>query len=60
MRRDRLGIDYLDKRDQYINAVTQADVQRVAKRLLDPARLLTVLVGKPEGVTATRTLDGGS
>ena len=60
VRRDRLGIDYLDKRDALINAVTQADVQRVAKRLLNPANLLTVLVGKPEGVTATRTLDGGS
>ena len=60
VRRDRLGIDYLDKRDALINAVTREDVQRVAKRLLDPARLLTVLVGRPEGVTATRTIDGGS
>ncbi len=60
VRRDRLGIDYLDKRDALINGVTRDDVQRVAKRLLDPARLLTVLVGRPEGVTATKTIDGGS
>ncbi|WP_348771384.1 pitrilysin family protein [Azospirillum sp. SYSU D00513] len=60
VKRDELGIDYLDKRDGYINAVTREDVQRVAKRLLDPAKLLTVLVGKPEGVTATRTVEGGS
>ncbi|HYG87740.1 MAG TPA: pitrilysin family protein [Azospirillum sp.] len=60
VKRDNLGIDYLDKRDSLINAVTKADVQRVAKRLLDPTTLLTVLVGRPEGVTPTRTLEGGS
>ncbi|PWC53096.1 pitrilysin family protein [Azospirillum sp. TSO22-1] len=60
VKRDNLGIDYLDKRDALINGVTKDDVQRVAKRLLDPARLLTVLVGRPEGVTATKTLEGGS
>ena len=60
VRRDRLGIDFLDKRNDLINAVTQEDVKRVARRLLDSSRLLTVLVGRPEGVTATRTIDGGS
>ncbi len=60
VRRDRLGIDYLDRRNALINGVTQEDVQRVAQRLLHPDRLLTVLVGRPEGVTATRTIEGGS
>ncbi|WP_029011002.1 M16 family metallopeptidase [Azospirillum halopraeferens] len=60
VKRDELGIDYLANRDSYINAVTAEDVQRVARRLLDPARLLTVLVGRPEGVTPTRAPDGGS
>ncbi len=60
VKRDNLGIDYLNQRDRYINAVTQADIKRVAQRLLDPAKLLTVLVGKPEGVSPTRTIDGGS
>ncbi|ALG69707.1 zinc protease [Azospirillum thiophilum] len=60
VKRDELGIDYLNQRDRYINAVTQADIKRVAQRLLDPAKLLTVLVGKPEGVSPTRTVDGGS
>ncbi len=60
IRRDRLGIDYIDRRNDLINAVTIEDVQRVAKRLLDPARLLTVLVGQPDGVAATRTIDGRS
>lgn len=60
VKRDNLGIDYLNQRDRYINAVSQADIKRVAQRLLDPAKLLTVLVGKPEGVTPTRTIEGGS
>lgn len=60
VKKNRLGIDYLDKRNDYINGVTREDVARVARRLLDPDTLLTVLVGQPEGVTATRTLQGGS
>ncbi|WP_236783772.1 M16 family metallopeptidase [Azospirillum humicireducens] len=60
VKRDDLGIDYLNQRDRYINGVTQADIKRVAQRLLDPAKLLTVLVGKPEGVSPTRTVEGGS
>ncbi|MEW5728420.1 MAG: pitrilysin family protein [Pseudomonadota bacterium] len=53
MQLDDLGIDYLDKRNGYIEAVTLEDVNRVAKRLLDPARLTTVVVGKPDGVQAS-------
>jgi len=29
-----LGIDYIDRREGYISAVTREDVQRVAKQLL--------------------------
>jgi zinc protease len=43
---DDLGIDYIDKRNGLINAVTMADVQRAAKRVLDASMLVTV-VGKP-------------
>jgi zinc protease len=46
---DDLGIDYIDKRNGLINAVTMADVKRVAKRLLDPSMLVTV-VGKAQPV----------
>ena len=42
--------DYIDKRNAYIEAVTLADVNRVAKRLLDPSRLFWVIVGEPEGL----------
>jgi zinc protease len=49
-----LGIDYVTRREREIAAVTLADVKRVAKRLFDPAKLAIVVVGKPEGVVATR------
>jgi zinc protease len=50
MQVDHLGIDYLDKRNGYIEAVTLKDVQRVAARLYHPDQLLVVVVGEPEGV----------
>jgi zinc protease len=43
---DDLGIDYIDKRNSLVQAVTMADVKRVAKRLLDGGMLITV-VGRP-------------
>ena len=45
-----LGIDYLDKRNGYIEAVSLDDLRRVAARLYDPARLLVVVVGDPQGL----------
>ncbi len=43
-------IDYLDRYKDNINAVTPVDLQRVADRVLDPARMTVVLVGKPKNV----------
>ena len=51
MQVDRLGADYLEQRNSYIDAVTPEDVQRVAARLLDPDNMLVVVTGRPEGVT---------
>ncbi len=48
-----LGINYIDRRDDLISAVTLADVQRVARRLLDPKQLTVVVVGKPDNVEPT-------
>ena len=45
-----LGIDYIDRRADLINAVTVADVRRVAQRLLDADDLIVVVVGDPEGL----------
>lgn len=61
MQRENLGIDYLDKRNGYIEAVSLADARRVAARVYKPEALTVVVVGEPEGVTATREApDGGS
>ncbi|WP_170310959.1 M16 family metallopeptidase [Paracoccus indicus] len=46
-------IDYINTRNDKVEAVTAEDVSRVAKRLLDPANLRFVLVGRPEGFDAT-------
>jgi zinc protease len=42
-----LGIDYVDKRNALIEAVTLDDIRRVAKRLIEADRLITTIVGKP-------------
>lgn len=47
-----LGIDYVERRPRLIDAVTAADVRRVARRLLDGDQLAIVVVGDPEGVAA--------
>ncbi len=46
-----LGIDYLDRRNAFVEGVTLNDVNRVAKDLLDPSALTMIVVGEPEGVT---------
>ena len=50
MQVDDLGIDYLERRNDYIEAVTLDDVRRAAKRLYHPGQLLTIVVGDPEGL----------
>lgn len=57
LQRDDLGPDYINTRNAAIEAVTPADVKRVAARLLDPAALTVILVGQPKGVTPDITLD---
>lgn len=47
---DGLGADYIDERNDFIEAVTIDQVKRVASRLLQPDRLMTIVVGAPTGV----------
>ena len=54
MQLNRLGADYLERRNGFIEAVTATDVRRVAARLLDPGAMLVVVTGRPEGVAAGR------
>lgn len=50
MQADRLGLDYLDKRNDLVARVTRADLARVAKRLIRPENLIVVVVGSPKGL----------
>lgn len=53
MQYNNLGIDYIDKRNSYIESITLEEVQRVARELLVPENLTVVVVGKPENVEPT-------
>ena len=53
MQRYDFGIDYIDKRNGYVEAVTVAQVDRLAKELLSPEALTMVVVGQPVGIDAT-------
>lgn len=53
VQRDNLGIDFLDRRNDYIEAVTLEDIRRVAAELYQPDQLSVIVVGQPEGVEAT-------
>jgi len=43
-------IDYINRRNDLIRAVTLEDVNRVIRRLFDPANFTFVVVGQPEGL----------
>lgn len=45
--------DYIATRNDRMNAVTLADVNRVAKDLMQPDKLTFVVVGQPEGLEPT-------
>ena len=48
---EKLGRDYPDTRNDQVNAVTTADVARVAKELLDTDKMMVAVVGEPESLT---------
>lgn len=50
LQRENLGIDYMDRRNGLVEAVTLEDAARVAARILDPAALSFVVVGAPAGL----------
>jgi zinc protease len=53
IQQDDLGIDYVNRRNDLIEAVTLEDARRVARRIIDPDRLVVTVVGQPEGVAST-------
>ncbi len=50
-------IDYLDTYADKINAVNAYDIQRLAKTILNPSNMVTVLVGKPENIDNTHIIE---
>ena len=48
------GIDYFDRRNALIEAVTLKDANRVAKRLLNGNKLTVVVVGQPKGLKTSQ------
>lgn len=49
-----LPIDYVTKRNAYVETVTQEDIRRVAARLMRPGDLHFVVVGQPVGLVTTQ------
>ncbi len=49
-----LGIDYLDRRNGLIEAVSRQDIARLAKKMINDKRLLVVVAGRPAGMKATQ------
>jgi zinc protease len=50
IQREGHGVEYLDERNTFIEAVTMQDAQRVAKRLFGDAKLLVAVAGRPVGL----------
>ena len=53
MQMQGLPVSYLANRNGYVDAVTLADVKRVAARWMNPDALRFVVVGQPAGLAAT-------
>ena len=49
-----LGMDYIKKRPSFINSITLAEANRVAKRLYSASDLTIVIVGDPKGIDEKR------
>ncbi|OWY07758.1 peptidase M16 [Thioclava sp. F42-5] len=50
MQLNDMAPSYIDTRNDKVNAVTKEDIQRVAKRILNPDNLTFVVVGRPQGL----------
>lgn len=47
---ENLGIDYMDRRNGLVAAVTPEDAARTARRLYGDGKLLVAVVGRPQGL----------
>jgi zinc protease len=51
IQQENLGLDYVNRRNAMVEAVTLEQVKAQAKRLLDADRLIVTVVGRPEGLS---------
>ena len=51
IQQDDLGIDYVNRRNALIEAVTLDQAKVQARRISQPDKLIVTVVGKPEGIT---------
>lgn len=58
VRLEELGVDYFDRRNALVEAVTLEDVNRIAAEYLKPENFTFVVVGQPQGLEETATLSG--
>lgn len=54
MQLQNLGIDYIDKRNQYMEAVDLETINRVAHSLFKPDQLVTVVIGKASAMQSAK------
>lgn len=57
LQRDNLPPKYLDDRRKMIESVTQADIKRIAQKLLKPDEMTIILVGQPQNINVDILLD---
>lgn len=57
MKMNDLGIDYLDEREKAIQSATTEDIFKVSQKILKPENFVTVLVGKPTGITPDKIIE---
>ena len=50
IQQDDLGIDYVNRRNALIDAVTLDEAKVQARRISEPEKLIVTVVGKPEGI----------
>lgn len=55
MQREKLGRDYLDRYGEIMRGVSDADIQHVIETWFNPAKMVLVMVGKPDGIPAAQT-----
>lgn len=56
VRLEELGVDYFDRRNALVEAVTLDDVNAIAADYLKPENFTFIVVGEPQGLTETATL----